>query len=29
MASGQRLSGLQVLYICVFVALFLWLGGFL
>ena len=29
MASGQRLSGLQVLYICVFIALFLWLGGFL
>ena len=29
MASGQRLSGLQVLCFCVFVALFLWLGGFL
>ena len=29
MASGQRLSGLPVLYICVFIALFLWLGGFL
>ena len=29
MTLGQRLSGLQVLYFCVFVALFLWLGGFL
>ena len=29
MTNGQKLSGLQVLYICVFIALFLWLGGFL
>lgn len=28
MPSGQRLSGLRVLCFCVFVALFLWLGGF-
>ena len=29
MASGQKLSRRQVLYFCAFVALFLWLGGFL